>query len=424
MITHIDQSSLRKGIRTELFPIRAVLKRFSNPQDRILTVHCAGTNGKGSTLAFLEKILLTAGYRTGLYTSPHLENITERIRVNGCSISNTDLSLLLVHIQRICRSLNFKLTYFEYLTVAAFLYFKEQHVDVGLIETGMGGRWDATNVIASPVVSIITSIARDHEQFLGSTLAQIAREKAAIIKKHSNVVCGPMPNGAITAMVHTVCTMQQSRLYMWGRDFSAEQGQTGIRYIRRPDNHIEGQISLKGRHQCINAACAMTAASALNNTGRFTITNTHKQYGIAHTEWPARYEPKTWRINDRLFHITIDGAHNPAAVHALVRLLKETGMKKQGLIFGALKDKNYASMLRMLVPVCNPIICMPIAHERGESAEKLGSLVKKIFPHKQVIIARSWTDCARTMAQYRIAHYIVTGSFYLAGELYAYLKKG
>lgn len=375
------------GQQLGLETMRALLAQMGNPHESLRFLHIAGTNGKGSVAAMSQSVLTAAGYRTGLYTSPHLISFCERIQIDGKLISEADVACLVEEIKPLLRSTPRHPTLFEVVTAIALQYFREQRVDVVVWETGLGGRLDATNVV-NPLVSVITNIAFDHMQYLGDTLAKIAAEKAGIIKPGIPVVTAA--EGEALEVIRQVCAEQNAPLTV------VTVG--------------ENRTPLIGPHQAINCAVAETSLRA---TG-LKITAEQMRTGLARTRWPGRFEI----VRQQPLTI-LDGAHNPHGAEALAATLREQfAGRKLTLILGVLRDKDYTEVCRILAPLASRILCVPVANERTASAE---DIVRACRP----AIAEVCRDVREAYAKAADAEVvIIAGSLFLIGEAMACLKGG
>ncbi len=377
----------RFGIKLGLDNIRALLKNAGNPHLGIRAVHIAGTNGKGSTAVFLAGVLRAAGLRVGLYTSPHLIDFSERIQVEGIPISMSDVVRWTEEIRDLVAKMNQKgelwpaadpeklphnfdparatITFFEFTTAMAFLYFREQKVDVAVLEAGMGGRLDATNVV-DPILSLITSISLEHRQYLGKTLVEIAREKAGIIKPGK-----PLLTSATQPSVRSVflekCRETQSPFFVWKKDFSAKEvGPQRIDFKGRAHEWRGLRLGLAGGHQTVNAALALGAVEILMESG-FRLEETHVRHGLAEVRWPGRLE-----VVGESPRIVLDGAHNPGATRVLRRaLLAGFPRRRLLLVLGVMADKNISRMMSDLVPLADLLIVTRPQMDRAASLETL-----------------------------------------------------
>jgi dihydrofolate synthase/folylpolyglutamate synthase len=418
--------------------MRTLLARLGDPQDRLAIVHVAGTKGKGSTAAIVESILRASGLRTGLYSSPHLEQLEERLRVDGSPCSADDLVRLVEHLRPVVESMDQQTdpqdleanrpTYFEIITAMALVYFAECRVDAAVLEVGLGGRLDSTNV-CQPLVSVITSISFDHMQQLGNTLAAIAGEKAAIIKPGRPAVSGVLADEP-REVVAEVARQQGCTLAQLGRDFL-------VRY--RPPRHLEmadapGQmdflrlapgdppelldleLNLAGHHQAANAAVAIATVGELRRQG-WRIPEEAIRRGLAQVNWPARVE-----VVRRRPTVVIDAAHNVASIEALVRTLDESfSAARRLLVFATTRDKDLRGMLSALVNRFDEIIFTRYWNNpRGVAPEELAALAGELSERRPRI-------CADSAAAWRLAQQwarpddlvCATGSFFLAAEMRA-----
>jgi dihydrofolate synthase/folylpolyglutamate synthase len=354
--------SLEKfGINLGLDRIKVLLERLGNPHQKFKSIHVAGTNGKGSTCAMLASILKEAGYKVGLYTSPHLFDYRERIKINGKDIPKREFTRIIERIRKRIRSRNREETptVFEVLTAAAFTYFAEQKVEYAVIEVGMGGRLDATNVI-TPLVAIITNIDLEHTAILGRTLAKVAAEKAAIIKPRVPVITAETKPEALRVIKHNA-DKNRSLLIQVG---SVQEGL---------------KTNLIGEHQKVNAACAVAAVRLANIAA-------NKQAilrGLKMVSWPGRFQ-----VLSRKPLTIVDGAHNPAGIKVLVETLKQQFPgKKFTFIFGTQEDKDLASMLSLLRPLAKKIVITHSSHQNAANKDsiKLADALKLSVGEDRVI---------------------------------------
>ncbi|MBM4388335.1 MAG: bifunctional folylpolyglutamate synthase/dihydrofolate synthase, partial [Deltaproteobacteria bacterium] len=303
----------RMGINPGLENIKAVLRALDNPQFKFNSVLVAGTNGKGSTAAFLARILESSGYKAGLYTSPHLIDARERIRINGIAISEEDFERIGRELRRALETIDIRLTFFEAVTAIGFAYFAAKEIDVAVLEVGMGGRFDATNVVL-PLVSVITNISIDHSKYLGSTVEDIAFEKGGIIHSGGDLVSG-VSHGLYNCVLKPICERENVDSFLLGRDFSYS-GFGGAWSFSGRKFELGGiALSLRGSFQGENAALACAAAECL--AGRsFDISKESLMKGLSGTEWRGRFEA----LEENPLFI-IDGAHNPGAYARLTETL-------------------------------------------------------------------------------------------------------
>lgn len=399
---NFERINLTSGSRTwNLDRMRYLLKHFGHPEKEVFTVLIAGTKGKGSTGFFLESILRASGYRTGFYSSPHLEDPRERIRLNGEMISRELWAEGLSEIRRnFPRSAPAKLgsfTYFEIMTLLAVLVFRKQKVQAGIFEVGMGGRFDATNTL-DPKLVILTPIHMDHEAVLGNTLAKIAGEKAAVVRPKRDVICAPQSSEAMKVIRRKIKEVK-------ARAFFVSKG-------------VKAQTGLKGDFQQMNAAVAVKAAERLKHLG-FSIPGKAVRKGLLYKAWPGRLES----FYKKGLHYIVDGAHNPASIEALAGSLKKLYPSlRKIVIFGTSRDKNSALMLQTLGTCFDTaVLCRhasPRSHEAGVLALQARGHFKKVFIENNL-------DSAMRLAEKNSPAgtlIVITGSFYLIGEARTKLK--
>ncbi|MEH2402675.1 bifunctional folylpolyglutamate synthase/dihydrofolate synthase [Nostoc sp.] len=358
-IDSVIQPLQRFGVHLGLDRIVNLLANLGNPHHQIPVIHVAGTNGKGSVCAYLSSVLTEAGYRTGRYISPHLVDWTERICLNEQPISSEELSQLLEKVQAAIRPQDESATQFEVITAAAWLYFAQQQVDVAVVEVGLGGRLDATNVYLEPLVTIITSISREHWQQLGPTVADIAREKAGILKIGCPVVVGPLPPDAekvvrsrALELQCSIFTPQPARQLASGwAEYQTIQNSKLIKY----------PLPLAGQIQLTNSVLALTALEILQQQG-WQISDEAIINGMAKTKWPGRMQWTTWN-NHKLL---IDGAHNPAAAQVLrqyVDSLDAVNHEPVNWVMGMFSDKDHADIFAALLRPGDRLYLVPISIE-------------------------------------------------------------
>ncbi|MCR4434887.1 MAG: folylpolyglutamate synthase/dihydrofolate synthase family protein [Clostridiales bacterium] len=362
------------GWKLGLHNIGTLLELMGNPHRKLKYVHVAGTNGKGSTVAFISSILAEAGYKVGIYTSPYLEKFTERIRINGDDIPETELARITGFVKEkvdlmVERGENHP-TEFEIVTAIAFQYYFESKCDIVVLEVGLGGRFDSTNIIDTPLAAVITTINYDHMEYLGNTLSKIAFEKAGIIKKGGDVVLYPQqpePEKVfLDACRERNCTLHQvdfSRLCL------KEYGMEG--QVFDLGSYKELKISLLGKHQLKNAAVAVKTVEVLREKG-IGIDEAAVRKGLMNAKWPGRLEVL---CKEPVF--LIDGAHNLEGVKNLAQNLSlYFPGKKVIFIFGVLKDKDYKSMAEVISPLAGRFITVTPENERAMDAKDLAILLK------------------------------------------------
>ncbi|WP_437934816.1 bifunctional folylpolyglutamate synthase/dihydrofolate synthase [Sorangium sp. So ce341] len=413
-----------RGMVLGLDRVREALAALGDPHAGVAAVHVAGTNGKGSVCAMVESVARAAGLRTGLYTSPHLSRFAERILIDGAPIGDAALERALsAALERVPAPL----TFFEALTVAAFVAFRDAGVDLAIVEVGLGGRLDATNVLAAPLCTAITSIAFDHVALLGPTLADIAREKAGILKPGAPVVLGPLDpeaDAAIEAAALAIAAGPRLRVARAERGGSAGEiavGRAGeiavgcagasARATRvagpgRPA--LEVELGLRGAHQAENAGVACGIAWQL--AGRWPEVERTLPAGLASARWPGRLE----RIDAGAAEVLLDCAHNPHGAQALAAWLDEEGpgAARTALVFGAMADKGWGEMLQTLAPRAQRRL---YATPQGRAAAPLDAL-QAIAPGEPIGDPRAAVARAIEVAGPG-GLVVVTGSIYLVGEV-------
>lgn len=358
-----------------LHRIRALCAALGDPQDRLQFVHIAGTNGKGSTACMAASVLQAAGCRVGLYTSPYLMQFYERIRVDGAMIPDADLTRLAERVAVACESLALpegeSIGEFEFTTALAFLYFVEQRCDIVVLETGLGGRCDATNVVRNTEVTVITPISRDHMAVLGDTIAEIAGEKAAIIKPASAVVCADgQPEEARIVIQHT-CEARGAIWYTGTLDYRLLRCDLdGSAFV------YEGQgytIAMPGRHQLQNAVTTLRTVSALRERG-WDIPVEAAVRGLARARMPGRLE----RLAEQPL-VLLDGAHNAAGVEALCRAVDELlKMRRLHVVMGMVRDKEYEYCVREMARRADVFYaCAPEADDRAVNEHTIAALAER-----------------------------------------------
>ena len=366
------------GIKLGLENIRGLLEALDDPRKELSFLHVAGTNGKGSVCAMLDAILRASGRRTGLYTSPHLVEFRERIRVDGEKIPPQDVASGLTILREISGGWSHSPTFFEISTALALRHFADERCDLVVLETGMGGALDATNAVI-PLVSVITPIALDHMRWLGGTVAEIAREKAGIIKPGAPVVSAAQPPEAAAALAQCAAAAGSS-----------------LEFIEAPYERAE--IGLRGVHQKENAALAVAALRAAG----VKVSGEAVRRGLRDVRWPGRFQV----VGERF---VLDGCHNPhAAEQLLVNWRDAYGMEKATVIFGALADKDYFAMLRVLEPISREVFLVPIASERSAATEALAASCAVRHRIFQSVSEALEASQGRTL---------VTGSLFLVGEV-------
>ena len=357
----------RHGIKLGLDPTREVLRRLGNPHHRFVSFHIGGTNGKGSSAVQVATVLQAAGYRVGLYTSPHLSEFGERIRVQGVNIPAARV-VELTHQIQVLAGATLSLTFFEFTTAMAFQYFSKEHIDVGVIEVGLGGRFDATNVL-DPLGVLITNIASDHEQYLGNTLASIAYEKAGIVKKGGTVVLGPMPDSP-RQVIESFTQEQRAHPYRWDKEFFiTKEIEQKFGYQGSHWSFPGLSCSLNGDHQILNAACAVALLEVGALKG-LKVSESAIRRGLATVHWEGRLETVSHAPP-----IVLDGAHNAASAQVLfsylAKKLQTLSHARLILVVGMMKDKDHRAFLEVLSPLADYLIFTSASLPRAASPRAL-----------------------------------------------------
>ena len=390
--------------------VARALSLFDDPQHRFKVCHVAGTNGKGSTAAMVHSVLSVAGYRAGLYTSPHLSAFTERIRVGRRRITQAAVAALVGEIAERTRRAAVCLTFFEFATVMAFLHFAREGVEAAVVEVGLGGRLDATNVVR-PDVTVITTISRDHERFLGSRIGSIAREKAGIVKPGVPLVCGALPPAA-KRVVNGVARAAGVAVRHWATDFSvASRGHRSFDYHGREWSLQGLDLGLPGEYQRHNAGVALASLEALDPV--LPVREKSIRAGLAAVAWPGRFE----RVSGRPA-VILDGAHNRAAVEALAAEIRTLpGGGKVRLLFGSMADKDWPAMLAVLCGVSREVVLTRVPSERGADPRSLLSAVPAGLPATTADDPVAAISRLAADRRGRDVPILVAGSLYLVGAV-------
>ncbi|VEN75078.1 FolC bifunctional protein [Candidatus Desulfarcum epimagneticum] len=400
----------RFGIKLGLSKTRSILKNLGDPQGRFSAIHVAGTNGKGSIASCLASILRAAGFRAGLYTSPHLVRFNERMVINGRQISDPDVVRAYEAVRQAARGGDREPTFFEFATAMALFYFGEKDVDWAVIETGMGGRLDATNVI-EPELSIISNISLEHREYLGNSIAEIAGEKGGIIKPSVPVLTGAGQKSAL-AVLKSVAEKKSAPLFKMGTDFRVRKQPDGTFSYYGMDSRLRGlSTPLPGSHQVENAALALAGCEMLNRRG-LGLSGEAIRRGVAENRWPGRLE-----VVLKKPLVILDGAHNLMAARKLGKFMAgNLDPEKTVLIIGVLDDKPYASILKSLLPRCARAVITQAKTGRAIDPEILLKEAKKNLPNVSVIpdvkeaVIRTVKEAGADQA------ICVAGSLYVVGE--------
>ena len=433
----IPQYSYKQLLKLER--IKEFLNTLNNPQDQLKCIHIAGTKGKGSTCAFIAYILREAGFKVVLYTSPHLSDFRERIRIikpitesqkpktefEGM-ISERELTDLIEELRPFIQEYNSQskygsLSFFEVYTTLAFMYFKKMQVDFCVLETGLGGRLDATNVVNSSM-SIMTSISYEHTRQLGKTLSEISYEKTGIIKNHKSIVISAPQEREVREVISKRCEMVGAELYEIGKDIIIEEGipVKGSRCFNISgafDKLTNLKIRLAGRHQIINASLAVAAVLALDKLHQVRVNLEAIRAGLYNTIWPGRFE-----IIRKKPLLILDGAQNPASAQALKQTILENFPGRQIiLVFGVSQDKDINGICKVLIPISDEIILTHTDNPRAADVDVIeqafiSQLSGRSRPINKTRSVKAALDLAKAKAGLEDL-VLVTGSLFLVGEV-------
>jgi len=400
----------RFGMKFGLANIARLCAALGHPEAAFPSILVGGTNGKGSVTAMVDAALRAAGHRSARYTSPHLVRLEERFVIEGREVASDRLEAAAALVKRTAEdlvrsgALEMLPTFFECTTAVAFVLFREANVDLAVIEVGLGGRLDATNIV-SPVAAAIVSIDLDHEEQLGSTIVSVAAEKAGIIKQGIPVVCGPLPPDAV-AVIESVCAERHARLIRTDLD-----GRLEARVAAIP-------LALRGAHQKANAAVALQLLDLIDDdeTLGLRVGAEAERAGLSTTTWPGRLE--TFHLDG--CKILMDAAHNPAGARALASYLRDTEPHGVTLVFGAMQDKAIDEMLSAIAPAVVSVICTTAPNPRAAAAAELAQIVRRVTGRVQAIddpidAVRQACASGRTV--------VVTGSIFLIGPVRAWLAR-
>lgn len=406
---YLDDLQMHK-IKLGLEAMRTTLARLGSPERACPAVHVAGTNGKGSVCATLQNILSKAGHKTGLYTSPHLSSVRERFKIDGSYISEADFTRLMEQIRAgLDGSM---ITYFECTTALAFLWFAENDCDLMILETGMGGRLDATNVVI-PLRSVITTVSLDHEQYLGNSVAEVAFEKAGIIKAGVPVISGVVDPVA-AAVIERTCIDKEAPLILKQRDFAMTQNHDGGWLWQSAGDTVALPVLSTGAAaswQADNLSCTIAAAIELRKDG-LTVSDQAIVDGISGTVWPGRME-----IIETSLRFLLDGAHNQAGIDYLIAALKELDYRRLLVVWASMADKSYQRMLRDIALQADVLLLTRPDTERAAAPEALRRQLEDL--HGSHIMCCSSVKEAYDQVHDRAAAddlVVVAGSLYLIGE--------
>ncbi|MBQ7671153.1 MAG: bifunctional folylpolyglutamate synthase/dihydrofolate synthase [Clostridia bacterium] len=405
-----------KGSVPGLSRISELCRLLGNPERKVKYVHISGTNGKGSVSAVISSVLTAAGYKTGLYTSPHLVNYTERFKINGCDVSDDEFCRCVSKVKEKAVTMDDAPTEFELLTAAAFVCFADNGCDVAVLECGMGGRLDATNVIPSPLVSVITNVALDHTSVLGDTELKIAHEKAGIIK-NAPVVIGKVSKEVESYLLGVIGEKKLTcSLYYNANVENVSSDKSGISF----DYHgIKMTLPLRGEYQKINLKTAISAVELLKDQG-LDISDGDIERGIASVRWIGRFEKLCGSPE-----IYFDGAHNPDGAIYTVETFKHLFPgRKAVVVTGVMADKNYSEIARMISGIANVVFCVEPANPRALGAPRLAEIYSDLgvsaFACDSV---EHGVTSAAEVAERESLPVLCVGSLYMYSDVYYAVKK-
>lgn len=418
------QNAYKFGINYGLDRTKKILELLGNPQEKIRCIHIAGTNGKGSITAMTSKILEIAGYKVGMYTSPFIEEFEERIQINGQNIKKDELAIIVSRIAEIVQKvvdMGYEHpTEFEIITCCMFVYFYEQNVDFAVIEVGLGGREDSTNVI-TPLASVITSISLDHMNILGDSIAKIASEKAGIIKDNVPVISYMQVDEAMK-VIEDKCSQTNSKLIVADPSF-VKEGKIIFNFgtqnliIDTKNDHYDINLNLLGVHQKLNCNVVINLMECLISQN-FKISKQNILDGLKEVHWPARLE-----LMKKNPMVVLDGAHNIDGIRNLTESIK-TYFKydKLILILGILADKQVDEMIDMIVPLADKIIAVSPNSDRAKEADELAKIIKKQNP--SCIAIKDYTQAYKTALSHCKEDdlLLIAGSLYLIGDMRKVVK--
>jgi dihydrofolate synthase/folylpolyglutamate synthase len=414
-LTYLGQAR-RFGMKLGLEPMRELARTLGSPQDRLRFIHLAGTNGKGSTAAFCESCLRAAGFRVGLYTSPHLVSVRERIQIDREMISEADFGEGMAVVQKAAQAGHAdEATFFEIMTALALWYFDREKVDWVVWETGLGGRYDATNIV-TPEICIITNIGLDHQQYLGPTVVEIAAEKAGIIKPGVPVITA-VESDEVVKVIRRKAMLEHAPLTIVPQEIKVKN--RGLRGAWQT-GAIDGKtykLGLSGPHQVANAACAVVALQKIAVCPDRDVL----ARGLAQTQWAGRFQ-----VVSETPLVVLDGAHNPAAARMLVKTWDaflrarfgwnaSRGPVVTNLVFGAVGDKDISEMADLLRPLAQKVSLVRLANERGADPQLLAPAFAGLPVTCYDSVAEAWANIIADQESTTL----VTGSLFLIGEMLA-----
>lgn len=406
------------GIKLGLEQIRALIRALDHPDLSYPSILVAGTNGKGSVTAMLERGLRDAGYRTGRYTSPHLTRIEERVALDGEPITAAAFDRLAARVREAASVLPHPPSFFEATTALALEAFRDAAVDVAILEVGLGGRLDATNAV-TPILAVVTAVDLDHQQYLGDTIEDIAREKAGIIKPAVPVVLGKNSEAVKRVITDVAHTQRAPLVYApEGVDVRASVlgGVTEFALTTPAGAWPPLTLGLRGRHQVDNAVTAARALEVIDQTTTLHVAPSARQSALVAVRWPGRLEMRSYKWGRRRVDVLIDGAHNVAGARALNAYLGEVYPSRVPIVFAAMADKDIAGIAEALAPSASFFACTTVNSPRAATPEAVAGIVRQVAPNSTILIAAS-PEIALAGAAPLGAPVVVAGSLYLAGEI-------
>ena len=407
------------GIKLGLDQIRALLAALDHPERAYPSLVVAGTNGKGSVTAMVERGLRAAGYRTGRYISPHLVHLEERFAIDGQAISSSRLDTLADKVMAAASGLASPPSFFEATTALALEAFRREAVDVAVLEVGLGGRLDATNAVDSRAVAI-TAIDFDHQSYLGHTIEEIAREKAGVIKRGGLTVLGENPSAVCRIVIEVAAAVGSDLVYAADGVMAHTHMRDGriVATVRTPRaTHERLALALRGRHQVANAITAIRLLEELDARRLFVIPAEAIRAAVEQVEWPARLE----LIDHGGRQVLIDGAHNPAGARALASYILEVFEQPLPMVIGVMSDKDVDGLIRGLAPAASHFICTAARSSRASSPDALAEAVRRAAPDTPVSTSGTVALALKDAGAFG-STIVVAGSLYLAGEARAELS--
>jgi len=411
--------------------IKKILKIFNNPQDSFCVIHITGTNGKGTVAMSLHNILKQTNNKIGLYISPHILKLQERIKVNNEFIPVYTLEKLFQDILKLDERYKIGLTYFEILTAVAFLHFKYEKVNFCILEVGLGGKYDATNVVRNTLVSIITHIDYDHTELFGKSLKKITLEKTGIIKKNSSVIINSQYQ-IVENIIKNICRKNNCTLFEFNKKFTFKNQKLIFMknkyyqifdYYGLMDNYKNLCVSAIGKNQLANISLTLAATELLKNSLNIKTENIY--YGLKNLYLPARFEYREVFYENRKYKFIIDGAHNPDSINNLKNNLYSIygKNKKFTFILNFMREKNYKKICAILSKLTKNLIIYNLMLKRVIDQNILKNEFLKYLKNQQITTLNSFKELLKKIKEINDKFYIVTGSFYLAGEILKKIKK-